>query len=181
MLHKVYRRLFVLSTTEAVGADSSGPACYLLYLSGASAGKAGRGRFRSVVPNVSFPENWQILRRPLAWLTAAYTAVLVFATHYPKPEVFLGPEPPPDKALHFIAYGILGMLVAATLATARHWSRPVILATIPLLAVFAAIDEATQPMFGRHADVADWCYDMVGLTVGFGLVVAVRRWLMRRT
>jgi VanZ family protein len=125
-------------------------------------------------------EIWHRQRRPLAWLTATYTAVLVFATHYPKPEVFLGPAPPPDKALHFIAYGILGMLVAATLATASHWSRPVIVASIALLAVFAAVDEATQPMFGRHADVADWCYDMVGMTVGFGLVVTVHRWLTHR-
>ena len=56
---------------------------------------------------------------PLAVCTAAYTVVLVVATHYPKPGDLLEYSPvKSDKSLHFIAYGIQGLLVAATLVAA---------------------------------------------------------------
>ncbi len=110
--------------------------------------------------------------RPLGLLTVAYTIVLVVATHYPKPEDLLGPDPPSDKTLHFIAYGLLGLLAAATLAAAGRWSLRTVGVLAAGLAVFAALDEATQPAFGRAADVWDWAYDLIGLIAGI-IVVAV--------
>lgn len=114
---------------------------------------------------------------PLAALTAAYGIVLVFATHYPKPEDLLGPNPPSDKTLHFVAYGLLGAMVSASLAAAGRWSVRTAAATLVGLAAFAAIDEATQPLFGRHADVLDWVYDLVGLAAGLAVAAVAARFL----
>jgi len=112
--------------------------------------------------------------RPLALLTLAYTVVLVGATHYPKPEDLLGPDPPSDKTLHFIAYGLLGLLAAATLAAVGRWSLRAVAGLFIALAVFAALDEATQPAFGRAADVWDWAYDLIGLSAGIVVVAVVQ-------
>ena len=40
------------------------------------------------------------------------------------------------------------------------------------LALFAAADEITQPLFGRFADILDWAYDELGLVAGIGAVTA---------
>jgi len=112
--------------------------------------------------------------RPLGLLTVAYTIVLVVATHYPKPEDLLGPDPPSDKTLHFIAYGLLGLLAAATLAAVGRWSLRAVAGLFIALAVFAALDEATQPAFGRTADAWDWAYDLIGLAGGLAIVAFAR-------
>jgi VanZ family protein len=118
--------------------------------------------------------------RPLAALTVAYGVVLVFATHYPKPEDLLGPDPPSDKTLHFVAYGLLGLLVTASLAASGRWSVRTAAATFIALAAFAAVDETTQPIFGRHADPLDWVYDLVGLAAGIAVAAVARGWLNRQ-
>jgi VanZ family protein len=110
-------------------------------------------------------------RRLIALATAAYAGVLVFATHYPKPEELVGGRLPADKLMHFVAYGLLGFLAALVLrARGRLVGR-----TAPLLAAglaaWAVIDEATQPLFGRAADPLDWVYDVLGIACGIGAVV----------
>jgi VanZ family protein len=115
--------------------------------------------------------------RPLAGLTAAYTGLLVFATHYPKPEQFLGPNPPSDKTLHFLAYGALGLLAAALLAVSGRWTPRRVAVLAAGLAAFAAIDEATQPWFGRSAEPLDWVYDLIGLAAGIATIVALQAML----
>ena len=110
--------------------------------------------------------------------TGAYAALLVVATHYPSPERVLGDSPPPDKFLHFVAYGILGGLAAAaSMRTPLSWKRAAVLAAG--LAIFAACDEATQPFFRRHADLADLAFDCVGIAIGIGLV-AIANWAWAR-
>lgn len=112
----------------------------------------------------------------LLGLTGAYTVVLVAATHYPKPQELLEYSPVrSDKTLHFIAYGVLGTLAASTLAAADRWHWRSLLAVTLVLLVFAALDEATQPLFGRYADPRDWCYDVVGLGLGLLCVGLTRR------
>jgi len=111
--------------------------------------------------------------RPLAGLTAAYTGVLVFATHYPKPEQLLGTNLPSDKTLHFLAYGALGLLAAALVAVSGRWSARRVAALAAGLAAFAAIDEVTQPWFGRSAEPLDWVYDLIGLAAGITAIVAI--------
>lgn len=128
------------------------------------------------MPAVVEPEPRRRPARILAWLTAVYTAVLVFATHYPKPADLLGPDPPSDKTLHFIAYGLLGLSAAATLAASGRWSPRAATITLAALAGFAVIDEVTQPMFKRQAEPLDWVCDVIGLAAGIALVAAARGW-----
>lgn len=122
------------------------------------------------------------LRTRIAKLLAVgavgYTAVLVFMTHYPRPQELLGEDLPPDKMLHFLAYGVLGFLVTAAVAAFSRWSWRTATVTGLLLAVFAAVDEITQPFFGRDAEPLDWVWDLIGLAAGIAAVAILRR-LMR--
>ena len=119
-----------------------------------------------------------LVARLLAGVTAAYTLVLVLATHYPRPEEFLGPRPPSDKTLHFMAYGALAVLAAGTLALAKRWSARRAALLAGGLAAFAAVDEVTQPLFSRAAEWLDWVYDGIGIAVGLAVialaVIAIR-------
>jgi VanZ family protein len=117
--------------------------------------------------------------RPLVALTLAYTLTLVFATHYPEPEKLLGPNPPSDKTLHVLAYGALGLLVAGVLAVSGRWSPRSVAIMATGLATFAAVDEVTQPWFGRSAEPLDWVSDLVGLLAGIAAVALARWWRCR--
>jgi VanZ family protein len=115
--------------------------------------------------------------------TAGYVGVLLFATHYPRPQEFLGNNPPSDKTLHFIAYGLLGLLAGTTLALAGRWSLRNALWLAAGLALFAAFDEATQPLpwFRRAADPLDWVFDCLGIAIGLAVVAVAVRVLGRMT
>jgi VanZ family protein len=125
--------------------------------------------------------------RLFATATVAYTCVLVFATHYPKPQELLGANAPSDKTLHVMAYAVLATLVGLTLAAAGRWVAGAIARAAGGMAVFGAIDEATQPLpwFRRAADPLDWVFDLGGIALGLAVVavlVAVwRRARNRRT
>lgn len=122
-------------------------------------------------PAVDFPSAARgRFARLLAAATAGYSLFLVFATHYPRPEDFLGPNAPPDKVLHFIAYGGLAALAAGTVALARHWTARRAAGLAGVLAAFAAIDEVTQPFFSRASERMDWVFDCVGIVVGLAAV-----------
>ena len=111
-------------------------------------------------------------QRLIAAATGAYAALVVFATHYPKPEELVAGKLPSDKLLHFAAYGALGFLAALVLRSRGRLVGRLTPLLIGGLAVWCVIDEATQPLFGRHADLLDWVYDVIGLGVGIGAVVA---------
>jgi VanZ family protein len=116
---------------------------------------------------------------PLLAVTVGYSLLLVWATHHPKPEDLLGPNPPSDKSLHFIAYGVLGFLMAATLAASRHWSVRNAIVLAVALALGAVVDESTQPFFGRAAEVLDWVFDVIGIVGGIAVVAIAHRLLDR--
>lgn len=116
--------------------------------------------------------------------TAAYAVVLVFATHYPKPQELLGPNAPSDKMLHVIAYGLLACLVGLTLVAAGRWTGSAIARAAGAMAIFGALDEITQPLpwFRRAADPLDWVFDVGGIALGLtavALAVAICRALGR--
>ena len=113
------------------------------------------------------------MARVLAGATVAYVALLVFATHHPRPEELLGPNPPSDKTLHFIAYAVLAGLASATWLTAIRTANRGIATLAIALAAFGAVDEITQPFFRRHAEPLDWVYDCIGIAIGIATVVAV--------
>lgn len=110
--------------------------------------------------------------RLAAGATLAYTLVLVYATHHPRPHELVGDSPPSDKTLHLWAYTVLGLLAGATLALSGGWRHRRVAWLAAGLALFAALDEATQPLpwFGRFADPVDWLYDCLGIAVGLALV-----------
>ena len=118
--------------------------------------------------------------RLIALATVVYAGVLVFATHYPKPEDFLGAAAAADKTLHFIAYASLAVLAGATLATAGRWSPWTAFLLAAALAMFGIVDEVTQPLFRRSAEPLDWVFDCIGIAVGIGIVTAAVALLGRR-
>jgi VanZ family protein len=120
-----------------------------------------------------------VIARIATAATAAYVAVLVFATHYPKPQELLGPNAPSDKTLHVMAYAVLAGLVGLTLVAAGRWTRPAIARAAGGMAIFGALDEITQPLpwFRRAADPLDWVFDVGGIALGLAAVaVAVAIW-----
>ena len=117
------------------------------------------------------------VQRGLDLLAAAYTCILLYATHHPRPAELVGPDAPGDKSLHLIAYTLLGGLVAAAFASRGGWGWRAAAALFVPLALFAAADELTQPLFGRFADGVDWAFDELGLVAGIGLVT-VAAWLL---
>ena len=115
------------------------------------------------------------VQRGLDLLAAAYTCILLYATHHPRPAELVGPDAPGDKSLHLIAYTLLGGVVAAAFASRGGWGwRAAAALFVPL---FAAADELTQPLFGRFADSVDWAFDELGLVAGIGLVTVAARLL----
>lgn len=126
-------------------------------------------------PPDALPRPWQ---RVFDLLAAAYACVLVYATHHPRPVDLVGPDAPGDKMLHTIAYTLLGGAVAAAVASRGGWRWQTAAALFVALALFAAVDEITQPLFGRFADTLDWAFDELGLVAGIG-AVAVAVLLLR--
>jgi VanZ family protein len=121
------------------------------------------------------------LARTAAGCTVAYTVVLVLATHYPKPQDLLEFSPVShDKTLHFLAYGVQGLLAGTTLVLGGHRRLRPFLITLLGFAAFAAADEATQPLFGRYADPLDWVFDCIGLIGGLAIAMTMVGGLTRR-
>jgi VanZ family protein len=120
---------------------------------------------------------------PLAWLAVGYTLFLVYYTHHPRPPLPAGAAAAGDKTLHFLAYGALAGFTGLAVAARGGWTWRVAARLVAFLAAFAVVDEATQPLFSRHADPLDWGFDCIGLTVGAAVVtagVAVVRWWRKR-
>ncbi len=116
--------------------------------------------------------------RAVLWLMfACYVAVLLTLTHLPRPpSVFEGVS---DKKLHVAAYFTLGGLVFAAMALTFPKVRGLASLTIFSGGLFGIIDESTQPLFGRTADVHDWAADMLGLLTAVWLLALIRRAIAR--
>jgi hypothetical protein len=116
----------------------------------------------------------------------AYGLILLIATHAPARDVqFIVRAADyglfdPDKLLHMAAYGVLGLLAA--LAYGGRW-QTMSSATVTLfvlIAAWGAVDEVTQPLFGRLADASDWVCDLIGGGIGLAAGFAASRWLTAR-
>ena len=77
-----------------------------------------------------------------------------------------------DKLVHLGLYAVLGALSALAMGAAARRGRVVVL-TLGLIALFAAVDEWHQRFIpGRSTDAIDWIADVAGATTGFLLLAA---------
>jgi VanZ family protein len=123
------------------------------------------------------PANW--LLRAAAALLAVYWLVLIAATHIPKVPEPLGFRTS-DKIQHLVAYATLAILAGWVWSLVRPFGWRQALALLAMVAVHGVLDEVTQPLVGRNADVLDWYADVLGATLGVGVLLtmqaSVRRW-----
>lgn len=89
------------------------------------------------------------------WVTA------LVVSHIPADELPEGPIS--DKGLHFIGFFVLTSWFHWTLLAYRHPTGRRIALVICVMALYAAFDEITQPMFNRYGDIRDWYADMTGI------------------
>ena len=94
-----------------------------------------------------------------------FSMVLLTATHLPHiPTVARGPGV--DKWLHFSAYGCQTILAMGVLYCTDRLVLKNVAFLIVLLTTFGAVDELTQPMFHRQAELFDWLADCAGVIFG---------------
>jgi len=121
------------------------------------------------------------LKNFVDYIAVLYACILETATHWPyDPAAYLRlalrtERPPSDKTLHFVAYAILASLLCVCARLRGMAELRATLAVMGVVAVWAAVDEVTQPFFYRAAEPLDWVYDMVGAALGCLVVVLLGR------
>jgi VanZ family protein len=117
--------------------------------------------------------HWYQRALPIYWL------FLLLTTHLPRLTLDTG-IPNDDKLAHFCAFGLLAFLFWRCRQTL---SRPIgprfAPAAAAWIALYAAIDEYTQPWVGRSGDVRDWVADMSGAAAVVLLLELHRRGVFR--
>ena len=94
-----------------------------------------------------------------------FSVFLVTATHLPRiPPIARGPGV--DKWLHFSAYGCQTVLAMGVLYFTDRLVLKHVVFLIVVLTTFGAVDELTQPMFYRQAELFDWLADCAGVLFG---------------
>lgn len=111
--------------------------------------------------------------RAVVWLLfGCYVLQLLTLTHLPvPPHVFEGVS---DKKLHFFAFLMLGGLGYSAIVLSFPKQRGLTSICIFVGCVFAAVDESTQPLFNRFADIHDWGYDVLGLVTAIWSLSLIR-------
>jgi VanZ family protein len=98
----------------------------------------------------------------------AYLLALVASTHWPS-ELKSIQASYFDKVIHFLAFAVLAWLVAWALRLDKGGSLQTAAVLVFAIAVFAALDEITQPYVGRQCDPLDWVADLAGATAGISV------------
>ena len=108
-----------------------------------------------------------LLRVTLWILAVAYWVLIAVLDHIPPRK--LPHTTIPDKLVHFIFFGGLSLLLCTAMCVGRRTRR--FLWLVPVLCLsWAAIDELTQPAFGRTCDLFDWYADAVGTFAAFAFI-----------
>ncbi|MCS7091041.1 MAG: VanZ family protein [Verrucomicrobiota bacterium] len=112
---------------------------------------------------------WCGNREPRLWLlaTAGFTALLLYLTHLPNSDVPAWiTRWGDDKFRHVTAYGLWAFLaLGASQAWCARRGRAV--ASVLLIAgVLAALDELSQPRFGRTCSLWDYAAGVLGAAAG---------------
>jgi len=120
------------------------------------------------------------LLRWLVWgATGIFWIICVVLTHVRELPALPGPDY--DKARHYLGYGALAGAWYLSYWIWRPATRWIWLIVLITGAAYGALDEITQPPFGRTCDFFDWLADMGGtLTAVIGMsaiAFVVRRFL----
>jgi VanZ family protein len=75
---------------------------------------------------------------------------------------------------------VLGALVGLAFSQYRRLRLSLAAALLAGVALHGMLDEVTQPLFGRDAEVADWFADVAGAVLGLGLMLAISTLVRRR-
>lgn len=117
----------------------------------------------------SFHVLWAWIRRRPGAALGLYWVAAFTITHIPPLRPY-NPDALPrliplDKIVHVGGFAILAWLLM-NLLTRRIGTIWSILLTVLLCAIYGVVDELTQPLFNRTADIWDWVADMAGCGVG---------------
>jgi VanZ family protein len=85
-----------------------------------------------------------------------------------------------DKILHLLGYAGLTSLILIALSVRGNslLRRTAIVAFV--MPHYALLDEATQPLFNRHASLADWTFDVLGAGLALAAHALACLWLSAR-
>ena len=119
-----------------------------------------------MLPMTSPARRNSLSSRKLLWLLACgvYGTAMFVGTHMPLDLRGLTLHNN-DKLLHFAGYLGLGFLIAWGLAL-RTGRRPRFWLAFVAVLLWACVDELTQPLVRRTADVYDWLADAAGCAAG---------------
>jgi VanZ family protein len=107
-----------------------------------------------------------------AWLTA-----LVLTHKPPGPGSGVAVN---DKLAHFLMYGALTAVLWRAWRIFGRSRRRRITTLAPLMLIYGAVDELTQPWFGRSAEWLDWLADAAGVAAALALCELALAWRRRR-
>jgi VanZ family protein len=123
-------------------------------------------------------------RTLIAWLPAVSYMLLIWVLSSMPGSFRFDFVPFRDKGVHFVEYGVLGVLLAhAVRGSWPAWRLPVIfLASWSVTTFWGLLDEIHQAFVpGRVADVRDVIADAIGGLLGVAIYLAVRRSPQRLT
>lgn len=113
-------------------------------------------------------------RRWYTRVLPAYWIFLFLATHLPR--LRLGGPPQSDKLLHFVAFATLAFLFWRCCESAcRALGARFVWTALPLLIVYAGLDEYLQQFVGRGSDWEDFGADVAGIALTLGVLEWQRR------
>ena len=93
-------------------------------------------------------------------LLGLYWLVLFTATHLPPahlPNAHFN-----DKVEHVAAFGLLTGALYVSLWSVKRPAWRIAAIVLPIVLIYGALDEQTQPLTGRTCDLRDWYADTVG-------------------
>lgn len=113
-----------------------------------------------------------LIRRAGPPVMGAYALTLLVATHWPGVSI-QGPLVRSDLWLHAAAYFVLAIFTLLAVAAKARLTRARLRWTCLVLFAFAALDELSQPWFGRVAAASDWLADAVGIMLASVLMTLI--------
>ena len=98
------------------------------------------------------------------WIvTAVYWLGIFTLTHIPATKI--PPVPVSDKVEHMTAYGILGVLLFASLNASSWTIRQTAIGVLGIGMIYGVADELLQIPVNRTADIQDWFADVMGIAM----------------